>query len=91
MGQVYRARDTKLDRDVAIEPRVARPIHFTHAAGAEGGEDLVRAEASAGGEGQTVGLYGRSGSADRITLDQRRSGELASRGRESSTLRDKGE
>ena len=34
-----------LDRDVAIELRVARAIHLAHAAGAEGGEDLVRAEA----------------------------------------------
>ena len=37
-----------LDSDVAIEPRVACAIHLAHAAGPEGGEDLVRAEASAG-------------------------------------------
>ena len=40
-----------LDGDVAIELRVARPIHFAHPAGAEGGEDLVRAEARASGQG----------------------------------------
>ena len=45
-----------LDRDVAIEVRVARPIHFAHAAGSEGGDDFVRTEAGAGGEGQTVAL-----------------------------------
>ena len=41
-----------LDRDRAIEPRVARPVDLAHAAGAEGRDDLVRAEARAGGEGQ---------------------------------------
>lgn len=50
-----------LDCDLAIESRVARAIHLTHAAGPEGGEDLERAEAGAGGEGQLRrrGLYGR--------------------------------
>ena len=37
-----------LDRDRAIEPRVARLVDLAHAARAEGGEDLVRAEAGAG-------------------------------------------
>ena len=41
-----------LERDVAIQLRVARAIDLAHAAGAEGGEDFVRAEARAGGEGQ---------------------------------------
>lgn len=40
--------------DVAIEPRVECPIHFTHAAGAEGGDNRVRAKARAGNEGQTL-------------------------------------
>jgi len=31
-----------LDRDVASELRVGRAIHLTHAAGAKGGDDLVR-------------------------------------------------
>ena len=50
-----------LDRDRAIEPRVARAIDLPHPAGPKGGEDLVRAEAGAGGEGQQVrrGLYER--------------------------------
>jgi hypothetical protein len=37
-----------LDGDVAIEPRVPRPIDLAHAAGPEGGKNLVRAEADAG-------------------------------------------
>ncbi len=41
-----------LDGDVAIEPRVARAIHLPHAAGPQGGEDLVRAEAGARRESQ---------------------------------------
>ena len=38
-----------LDGNVAIEPRVPRPIHFPHAAGPERGVNLVRADAGAGG------------------------------------------
>jgi len=37
-----------LDRDVSREPRVPRPIDLAHSARAEGGDDLVRAEACAG-------------------------------------------
>ena len=36
-----------LDRHRAIEPRVARLVDLAHPAGAEGGEDFVRAEAGA--------------------------------------------
>src|SRR5437867_11060962 len=62
------------DRDVAIRRRVARAIDFPHATGSEGGENLVRAEARAGGKGQTAcrGLYEPGGSADGITRVQRR-------------------
>ena len=28
------------DRDVAVQLRIARPIHFSHPAGPQGGEDL---------------------------------------------------
>src|SRR5262245_2610877 len=42
----------RLDRDQPIEPRVARLPHLAHAAGAKGGQDLVRAEAGAGDQGQ---------------------------------------
>ena len=41
-----------LQRDVAIELRVARAIDLAHAPGADDGEDLVRAEACAGSESQ---------------------------------------
>jgi hypothetical protein len=34
-----------LDRDEAIEPRVARAIDLSHSTGAEWGDDLVRTEA----------------------------------------------
>ncbi len=39
-----------LDRHLAVEPRVARPVDLAHAAGAERGEDFVGAEARAQGE-----------------------------------------
>src|SRR5262245_8332421 len=45
-GQLSRQQ---LDRDLAFESRVARPIDFAHAAGADAGDDLVRAEPSASG------------------------------------------
>jgi hypothetical protein len=38
------------DGDVAIEPRVARPIHFAHPASPDSGENLVRTEARASGQ-----------------------------------------
>ena len=39
-----------LDGDVAAQPRVARAIDLAHAAGPEASDDLVGAEAIAGGE-----------------------------------------
>ena len=47
-----RAPRQDLDRDRAIEPRVAGPVDLAHAAGAEGRDDFVRAETGAGCEGQ---------------------------------------
>ena len=41
-----------LDRDVATQSGVSGAIHLAHAAGAKGGEDLIRPEADAGNEGQ---------------------------------------
>ena len=38
-----------LDRNFSIQLRVSRPVDFTHATGAERRQDLVRAEACAGG------------------------------------------
>ncbi len=43
-----------LERDVAIELRVAGPIHLSHAAFADLRGDFVDAEARAGGEGQAL-------------------------------------
>ena len=40
-----------LDGDVAAQPRIAGSIHFAHAACADGGDNLVRSESSAGSEG----------------------------------------
>ena len=40
-----------LDRDVAAEARVLGAVDLPHAARADGGEDLVGAEAGTGGEG----------------------------------------
>ena len=39
-----------LDRDGAIQARVARLVDLAHSAGADWREDLVRAEASSGGQ-----------------------------------------
>ena len=54
--------DSRFDLDgyVAIEASVPGIIDFAHRAGPKGRLDLVRAEARAGREGQTRGLYGRS-------------------------------
>jgi hypothetical protein len=40
----------RLDRDVAVEPSVARLVHATHPAGTEHALDPVRAEQRSGGE-----------------------------------------
>src|SRR5947199_2899958 len=45
LGQMRREH---LDRDRALEPRVARLVHLTHASGAQQTDDLKRAEARAG-------------------------------------------
>ena len=43
-----------LDRDVALQPRVARPVDLAHPARAERGEDLVGAEAGTGRQGHSA-------------------------------------
>ena len=45
-----------LHRHVALQLRVGRPVDLPHPALADLGGDLVRAEAGAGSEGQTVGV-----------------------------------
>ena len=39
-----------LDRDVAVQPRIARAIHLAHATGPDGGEDFIWPETNAGRE-----------------------------------------
>ncbi len=45
-----------LDRHLALEALVPGPVDLTHAAGAQGGDDGVGAEAGAGGQGHGSGL-----------------------------------
>ena len=45
------------DRDVASQPRVARPVDLAHAAGADGREDFVGAEPVTGRQGHRPGFY----------------------------------
>jgi hypothetical protein len=47
IGIVDEGRRQGLDRDVAAEPRVVRPVDFTHPPGAERRDELVRPEARA--------------------------------------------
>ena len=49
-------RRAGLDRDVAIQLRVARPIDLAHAAFADRRGDFVDAEAGAGSEAQVAGV-----------------------------------
>ena len=44
-----------LERDIAIELRIARAVDLAHPAGADAGDDFVDAEARAGSERQTAG------------------------------------
>jgi hypothetical protein len=53
VGIVRDAVEEELDRDLAIEPRVAGPVHFPHPAHAERGADLVYADAADGGGRQS--------------------------------------
>ena len=57
-----------LDRDVAIQLRVARAIDLAHAACADRGDDFVDAEARAGGEGQVAASIRAGGPADGINV-----------------------
>ena len=49
VGGELRVGGVILSSDIAAQSGVVRPIHLAHAAGAEGGQDLVRAETCAGG------------------------------------------
>ncbi len=47
-------RGQDLERDLAFEAGIAGAEHFAHAAGAEGGHDLVGADPSAGCQRRSV-------------------------------------
>src|SRR5688572_20786967 len=55
-----------LQRDVALQLRVARTVHFAHPAGPEGTEDLVDADARAwrNSHRRVRALYGRDGATE---------------------------
>jgi hypothetical protein len=57
-----------LQRDIAIELRVAGPIHLAHPAFADLGGDLVDAAAGAWDEGQTAGSIAVSVARTRLIL-----------------------
>jgi len=48
-----------LQGDGAIELRVASPVHLTHPTGADGLDDLVRAQAGSGGQAHGEVIAGR--------------------------------
>jgi hypothetical protein len=52
-----------LDRDLTIQLGIEGAIHLPHATLADEGGDLIHAEASAGWQGQSAGLYERPGRA----------------------------
>ena len=56
IGITGQRRRQDLDRDLALQPRVGRPIHLPHAALADLGGDFVDAEARAGSEGQEIAV-----------------------------------
>jgi hypothetical protein len=48
------AAPVDLDRNFTIQFRIAPSIDFTHAAGTDGSDDLIRSEASTGTEGHLL-------------------------------------
>ena len=57
-------RRQNLDRDLAFQLRVGRPIDLAHATRADGGNDFVRAKTGAGSEGKTAGSIAVSDTGD---------------------------
>ena len=66
-----------LDRDLAAQRRVRRPVDLPHAAFADLGGDFVDAEARAGGQGQTGRIIRARWHCDEPTNHQRRRDDLA--------------
>ena len=67
VGVLGDRRGKHLDRDLAAEPLVARPVHFSHSARAKRREDFVRTEAGARGQAQSF-----SSARDSISLEHER-------------------
>ena len=63
-----------LDGHLPVEPRVARPIDLSHAAGTERREDLIVADAGAGGErhGESTLAQGWTGGTGPSPIDSRK-------------------
>ena len=57
LGIGRRVRGHDLDGDVAVEPRIARPIHLPHTARSDGLEDFVLGETGACGERSHTDLF----------------------------------
>src|SRR5258706_14989730 len=65
IGRQCRGQD--LDRDLALQLRVCRPVDLSHAAFANLSGDFVDAEARAGDQSQWCGEYkGENGRTDRL-------------------------
>ena len=60
-GSARNAVEDDLDGDLAPELRVARAIDLAHAAGADGEQDFVSTQTSAGGERHELGVHLRVG------------------------------
>ena len=60
-GSAAKSSRQDLQRDVAIQPRVARAVDLAHAAGAERRQNLVRTDASAAGKRHSPRPVGRNG------------------------------
>ncbi len=61
-------RRQHLDRHLALQLRVRRPIYLSHSAHADLGSDLIGAEPSAGSQGQVADYTGREASGRRSLL-----------------------
>src|SRR5262249_60387688 len=51
LGIAGNGRREDFERDLALQPRIPRPIHLAHATGAERCNDFVGADTRPGGEG----------------------------------------
>jgi hypothetical protein len=78
-GIVRHFRRQNLQRHISSQSRIARPVHFPHAACAERGDDLVRSKLVTGTKRhfRNLSLYSNSGQNWAIPSDHRRSNARA--------------